>query len=198
MARIEGTQNIPSELKDLYDGTLTPLMPNAAVRRRAPWRLPKMQEGGYKVSANQKGQRQRWLTIRDKFLSLDEAARQRWYEARPQWNSLLWYFNYFMMSGLNGVVDVNGMEGGVIRDINHYEFTIPGTSPWEATVNIDPCDPKKTVPFFFGAGFLEVIPGVVGVMYPHMKSLNSSQLVAAVSPGCDGAVVFGVTVIEYI
>ncbi|MFA5150643.1 MAG: hypothetical protein WC433_07025 [Candidatus Omnitrophota bacterium] len=198
MARIEGTQSIPSELKELYDGALTPLMPNAAVRRRYPWQVKKMQEGGYKVGAAQKEQRQRWLAIRNKFTTLPQAERERWYAARPQWNSLLWYFNYFMMSGLNGVVDVNGMEGGVIRDINHYEFTIPATSPWEATVAIDTCDPTKTVPFFFGAGYREVLSGAVAVMYPHMKSLNSSQLVAQVSPGCDEATVFGVTVIEYI
>lgn len=198
MAKIDGTQNIPSELKELYDGALTPLMPNAAVRKRYPWQLPKMQEDGYKVGDDQKTQRQRWLTIRNKFKNVDQATRERWYAARPQWHSLLWYFNYFMMSGLTGNVQINGKEAGVIKDIHHYTFTVGlGLNP-EATINIDTCDPLKTVPFFFGAGWYEVLSGVVAVMYPYMKSLGSTQMVAAVSPGLGEAVVFGVTIIEYI
>ncbi len=195
---MEGAQNIPSELKTFYDGTLTPLMPNAVVRRRYPWKMPAMQEGGSGVSEDQKTQRARWLEINDKFKNVDEATRERWYAARPQWNSLLWYYNYFMMSGLMGNAVINDKGAGVIKDIHHYTFTVGSGSIPEATVNIDECDPLKTVPFFFGAGWFEVLSGVVAVMYPFMKSLGSSQMVAAVSPGLGEATVFGVTIIEYI
>ena len=198
MARIEGTQSIPSEWKTAYDGTLTPLMPNAVIRGRYPWRVPGLQEGGSKVKDKQKTQRGRWLSIRDKFRNVDEATRQRWYAARPQWNSLLWYYNYFMMSGLMGNAVIGNKGGGVIKDINHYNFTLgTGANP-ETTVAIDACDPKKTICFFYGAGWQEVLAGVVAVMYPFLKSLGSSQLAAQVSPGLGEAVVFGVSVIEYI
>lgn len=198
MARITGTQSIPSELKTLYDGTITPLMPNGAIRRRYPWAKPGKQTGGYLITAKEQEQRSRWLTVRNLFKNISQEERQRWYAARPQWNSLLWYYNYFMMSGLMGNVHVNGMEAGVIKDINHYTFTLgSGTAP-EATISIDACDPAKTVPFFFGAGWWEVLSGVVAVMYPFMKTLGSSSMVAAVSPGLGQDTVFGVTIIEYI
>jgi hypothetical protein len=198
MARIEGTQSIPSELKELYDGALTPLMPNAAVRKRYPWQVKKMQEGGYKVGAPQKEQRQRWLAIRNKFKTLTQEEKENWYAARPQWHSLMWYFNYFMMSGLNGVVDVNGQGGGVIRDIHHYDYTLPsGTAP-EATISVDTCDPAKSVPFFFGAGVWLAESNVGVAVYPYLKSLNSTQMIIAASQQLDYPSKQSVTLIEYI
>jgi len=198
MARIEGTQNIPSTWKTSYDGALTPLMPNSVIRSRYPWRVPAMQEGGCKVSVNQKEQRSRWKAIIDKFKTLPEAERERWYAAAPPWHSLLWYYNYFMMSGLIGNAVIGDKGGGVIKDINHYIFTMSTGANPEATINIDECDPKKTMAFFYGAGYWEVLTGVAAVIYPFMKSLNSSQLVAQCSPGIVEQVVFGVSIIEYI
>lgn len=177
MARIEGTQSIPAELLDLYRGTLAEQLPDGSCRKRFPFRLPRYQLDGDKVSANQKGQRKRWLQIRDKFKNVDAATRARWYAARPQWNSLLWYFNYFQMSGLNGVAEVNGQGGGVIKDINHYTFTLPtGTAP-RATIAIDTCDPLKAMPFFFGAGVWEPVSSALALQYPFLVSLNSTQMI---------------------
>lgn len=198
MARIDGTQNIPSELKELYDGALAPLMPNATIRKRYPWKLPKMQDGGFKVGADQKEQRQRWLSMRDKFNDTTPEEKEAWYAARPQWHSLMWYFNYFIMSGLNGVVEVGGSGGGVIRDIHHYEYTLPsGTAP-EVTLNIDTCDPLKTVPFFFGAGVWLAESNVGVAVYPYLKSLNSTQAIIASSQQLDYPSKQSVTIIEYI
>ncbi len=198
MAKIEGTQSIPSEWKELYDGTLTPLMPNAVIRGRYPWKMPAMQEDGYKVSGDQKKQRDRWKAIRDKFKVLPQADRERWYDAAPIWHSLLWYYNYFMMSGLMGNAVVGGQGGGVIKDINHYAFTFTaGTAP-EETIAIDTCDPKKTVVFFYGAGIFQPWGDAAPSIYPYLKSLNSTQLIAAMSMQIDFNARCSVSVIEYI
>ena len=125
MAKIEGTQDIPSELKYLYDGALTPIMPNAVVRGRYPWRIPKMQKGGSGVSVNQEEQRSRWLAIQAKFNLLSQAEKERWYAAAPQWHSLLFYYNYFMMSGLMGNAVVGEQGGGVIKSIQVMRASVP-------------------------------------------------------------------------
>jgi len=191
-------QDIPSAIRTLYDGTITPAMPGDAIRGRYPWRKPNKQLNGYAVSLKEQEQRTRWLEIRNKFKNIDAATRARWYDARPVWHSLLWYYNYFMMSGLLGNAVIGNKGAGVIKDINHYNFTLgTGANP-EATIAIDACDPAKTMCFFYGAGWQEVLSGVVAVMYPFQKSLNSSQLIAQVSPGLGEAVVFGVSIIEYI
>jgi len=198
MARIEGTQSIPSEWKTAYDGTLTPLMPNGAIRGRYPWRVPGLQENGSKVSTDQKTQRQRWLSIRDKFRNIDEATRQRWYAARPVWQSLLWYYNYFMMSGLMGNAVINDKGAGVIKDINHYTFGLAsGTAP-DATITVDACDPQKSVPFFFGAGVLLAEADIPVAVYPYLKSLASTQMIIGASMGLSYPAELSVTLIEYI
>lgn len=46
MAKFEGTQNIPSELLDLYRNSLNPHPTGNIVKKRYPHRMPKMQEGG--------------------------------------------------------------------------------------------------------------------------------------------------------
>jgi hypothetical protein len=197
MARIEGTQSIPAELLDLYRGTLTEKLPDGSCRKRFPFRLPRFQLGGPGVTNEQKGQRQRWLAIRDKFKTLSDAERARWYAAMPQWNSQLWYFNYFQMSGLDGVAEVNGMGGGVIKDINHYTFTLPtGTAP-RATIAIDTCDPTKSLPFFFGAGVWEPVSSALALQYPFLVSLNSTQLIVG-SGENHFAAPCSVSLIEYI
>jgi hypothetical protein len=201
MARIEGTQNIPSTWKEAYDGAVTPLMPNAVIRRRYPWRVPANQEGGCRVSLNQEEQRQRWLLIRDKFQNISAAERQRWYDARPIWNSLLWYYNYFMMSGLMGNAVINDKGGGVIKSINHYGFTLPGGAPAPVTVSISAIDPTKSVVFFYGAGahveIVDTVPCLVA-NYPYLATLNSSRLVAEAPMFNDAVAGCSVSVIEYI
>jgi len=191
-------QVIPSELKEFYDGTATPLMPNEVIRGRYPWKMPAMQEGGSGVTDDQKEQRDRWKAIKDKFKDIPWAIRQRWYAARPPWASLLWYYNYFMMSGLMGNAEINGQGGGVIKDINHYTFSLPaGTAP-DATIAVDTCDPQKSVPFFFGAGYGIVGTNVPIQVYPYLKSLNSTQMIIGASLPLDDTANLSVTLIEYI
>jgi len=194
-------QVIASEIRYEYDGTITPLMPNEIIRGRYPWRVPQMQAGGPKESAGHKEQRARWLAIIDKFKLLPWAVRQRWYAARPPWASLLWYYNYFMMSGLMGNAVIGDKGGGVIKDINHYTFQLPAGTPANVTVAIDECDPKKTVAFLFGAGFyFYAADGAVALcpVYPYLASLNSSQAIMRASLPIDVAADCGVSVIEYI
>ncbi len=198
MARIEGAQNIPSELKTLYDGALTPLMPNAVVRGRYPWEKPNKQLDGYGVTPAEKEQRERWLLIRDKFDKVDAATRERWYAARPIWNSLLWYYNYFIMSGLLGNAQINDKGAGVIKNISHYTFSLPvGTAP-DATVAVTAVDPKKAVPFFFGAGYFNAPGNIPVAVYPYLKQLASTQMIIGGSLPIDLEAQLSVTLIEYI
>ncbi len=198
MARIEGTQSIPSTWKEAYDGTVTPLMPSAAIRKRYPWKKPNKQAGGLDVTQAETDQRSRWLAVRNKFKDLDSATRARWYDARPVWNSLLWYYNYFMMSGLDGNAVIGNKGAGVIKDIHHYTFQLPiGTAP-VATVSIDTCDPYKSVPFFFGAGVVLAWADLPVVVYPYLKTLASSYMVIGASMGLDFSANLSVTLIEYI
>lgn len=157
-----------------------------------------MQEGGYKVSDAQKKQRNRWKAIRDKFKTLTWAEKQRWYAARPPWASLLWYYNYFMMSGLMGNAVIGDKGGGVIKDINHYAFTMTAGATPLATIAIDTCDPAKSVPFFFGAGWYEILTNFAIVVYPYLVSLNSTQMIVGASMQIDANAKIGVTLIEYI
>jgi hypothetical protein len=178
MAKIEGDQNIPAELLDKYRATLTEKLPSGACRKRFPYRLPGFQLNGNKVTTAQKEQRQRWLEIRDKFKTLNGTARGRWFGSPPNLVGGLWYYDYFQMSGLIGAAEVNGMGGGVIKDIHHYTFNLPtGTAP-RATIAIDTCDPDKSVPFFFGNGVWEPISGALALQMPFLVSLNSTQLIA--------------------
>jgi len=201
MAKIEGTQSIPSDWKYFYDGTLTPATPNNIVRSRYPWRIPQVQEGGLRESEGQKKQRARWKTIRDKFKVLPQAERQRWYAAAPPWGSLLFYYNYFMMSGLMGNAVVGDKGGGVIKSIQHKTFVLPVGTPANVTVACDSIDPTKSVVFFYGAGYMELGPPeapFAAAVYPYLVTLLSTYAVVKASmenwvdAGCS------VSVIEYI
>lgn len=198
MARIEGAQNIPSEWLDLYRATLTEKLPTGAARKRFPFRLRLFQKNGYKVSTAQLGQRSRFEAIRDKFKNVPWEVRQRWYAARPPWSSLLWYYNYFMLSGLMGNAVVGDKGGGVIKDINHYTYALPAGATPRATINVNTCDPAKSVPFFFGAGILEFVPGALVAVYPFLVSLNSTQMIIGASQQIDVNSEQSVTLIEYI
>jgi len=205
MARIEGTQNIPSELKYFYDGTLTPLMPNAAIRSRYPWHVTQVQEGGPKESAGHKKQRARWKAIRDKFKTLTEAERQRWYAAAPPWGSLLFYYNYFMMSGLMGNATVGDKGGGVIKSIQFKTIAMPAADG-EGEVAITAVDPAKCVVMLYGNSICvdeESGAWFVSPVYPYVSSFAAELVkckwslpVAYVNP--TKAANIGITVIEYI
>ena len=209
MAKAEGEQVIPCELLDLWRGNLTDRITQTylkdgipteyvVTRKRFPFKLRLFQKGGYKVSAAQLEQRSRFEEIRDKFKNVSWEVRQRWYAARPPWASLLWYYNYFMLSGLMGNAVVGDKGGGVIKDINHYGFTIAvGTAP-QATINVDPCDPQKSVPFFFGAGYFIAGENIPVANYPYLVSLGSSQMVVGMSMPNEESTRLGVTLIEYI
>lgn len=181
MAKIEGTQSIPSELKEIYDGTLTPLQPDSVIRKRYPWRAPLMQEGGYKVSEAQKTQRQRWLTIKNKFKNVDYATRQRWYAARPVWHSLLWYYNYFMMSGLLGNVKVGDKGGGVIKSIQHFKHSVPTSGGY--SFPIATVDPAKCVVMLQGSSYIsDKIHHYDGI------SDDNTEITVNLSPSIDPAI----------
>lgn len=198
MAKIEGTQEIPSEWKYFYDGTLTPAMPNSVVRSRYPWHVTQVQEGGPKESGGHKKQRARWKNIRDKFNLLTWAERQRWYAARPPWASLLWYYNYFMMSGLMGNAVVGEKGGGVIRSIQHKTFTLPAGTPANVTVTYDAVDPTKAVVFFYGAGAREIGSGLFVQNFPYLVSLASTNAIVKASMEVVENAGCSLSIIEYI
>ncbi|MDD5505098.1 MAG: hypothetical protein PHV77_07390 [Candidatus Omnitrophica bacterium] len=198
MVHITGTQVIPSEWEKDYKGTLTKVMPNGAVRKRYPWRLPGFQKFGLKVTGAQKIQRGRLETVASAFNNLSDADRARWYSAMPQWNSLLWYYNYFIMSGLSGDVVINDKGAGVIKNIRHYTFTLPNAATPRATVGITAVDPQKSVPFFFGAGIYEPASEIFVAIYPYLVSLATTQMVIGASMPLSQAADLSVTLIEYV
>ena len=201
MAKFEGTQSVPAELLDLYRATLTEGMPTGAIRKRFPFRLRLFQKGGSKVTNEQLKQRSRFETIRDKFKTLSWAERQRWYAARPPWGSLLWYYNYFMLSGLMGNAIVGDKGGGVIKSIKHYEFTLNATRTIDATVSISAVDPNKAICFFFGGGgYMGQVDSAAYAfpVYPFLHSFASSYLLVRASQDMQDNAFCSVSVIEYI
>jgi hypothetical protein len=201
MAKFEGTQSVPAEWLDLYRATLTEGMSTRAVRKRFPFRLRLFQKNGYKVKAKQLEQRSRFEAIRNKFKTVSWATRQRWYAARPPWGSLLWYYNYFMLSGLMGNAVVGNEGGGVIKSIQHKTFALPTSINQDRTVTITAVDPAKAICFFYGAG-AAIYPAdtmwVAIPVYPYLHSLMSSSLLVRVPTGLTEAANGSVSVIEYI
>ncbi len=152
MAKIEGTQSIPSVLLDLYRGTLTEKQPDGTSRKRYPYRVPNMQEGGSDVKAGQLAQRTRFKEAIRNFADVSPAERARWYAARPPWSSLLWYYNYFIMSDLSGNANVDQGGAGVIKSIQVVKEEVPTTGT--KTFTISEVDPTKTVVMMFGNSFI--------------------------------------------
>jgi len=198
MAKISGTQSIPAECKTQYDGAITPSTPDNIVRNRYPWRKPGKQLNGSHVTTLEKAQRTRWIESVAKFKKQDSATRARWYSARPISPAPLYYYNYFILSSLKGNVEVNGLGGGVIKDINHYTFAMTGGQTAPVTIAVDTVDPSKAICFFFGAGWAEVGSGVGVAVYPYLISMNSTQLIVNCSMTPAESAQFGVSLIEYI
>ena len=153
MAKFEDPQNIPSPLLDLYRATLNPHPTGNIVKKRYPFRMPRMQEGGKGVHSGQKTQRERFKTAMADFREVSPAERSRWYAAEPPWSSFLWYYNYFIMSSLAG--NANQQQGGVgvIKSIQFVSKSIP-TGGNEA-VTIATVDPTKTVIMLFGNSYIK-------------------------------------------
>ena len=151
MARTEGDQDIPSELIDAYRATLGEQKPNLAVGKRYPFRLPTMQAGKSGETAAQRTQRDRFKYVIDKFKTLSPAERARWYAGMPPWSSLLWYYNFFMLSGLMDVLGADASGASVIKSIQNIKDTIPTGGK---TVTIpNAIDTSKVVVMLWGASY---------------------------------------------
>lgn len=198
MVKIEGTQDIPSEIAKQYSAVLTPKLSRGTVRRRCPFRRPKTKDGGPCVTPAMEFQRSRFKTAISHFNTLDYSSRSRWYETAPEWHSYLWYYNWFILSALMGVTGLPGRYEAVIKSIKHYTFTLPAGSPQNVTVSIDTVDPERAMVFFYGAGAYEIVEGAIAANYPYLVSLNSTEAIVkasmynAIAAGCS------LSVIEYI
>ena len=152
MAKTDGTQSIPSELLDLYRATLGEERANAAISKRYPFRMPRMQTGHGNATAAQLDQRARLKIAIADFNKVSAADRARWYAAMPPWSSFLWYYNYFIMSSLTGNADISGGGAGVIKSIQFKKEEVPTTGGKAFAINA--VDPAKTVVMMFGNSYI--------------------------------------------
>lgn len=205
MAKITGPQNIPSALLDGYRANLAEPRPdNAVIGKRYPYRLPTQQDTGHPSTAK-KAQRARFKDGIDKFAAVNDATRERWYNAAPPWGSFLWYYNYFIMSDLTGNADIKHGGAGVIKSIQFKTISMPaGTG--EGSVAITAVDPAKCVVMLYGNSLaIDDESGVffVSTVYPYVSSIAAElvkckwSLPAPYSTNTKAADI-GITVIEYI
>lgn len=152
MAKITGDQTIPAEWRDDYIALLALENTKDVVCKRYPFKRPEWQAGGGKVTDAQKIQRERFKDGITLFADVDEATRQRWYNAAPEWNSFLWYYNYFIMSNLAGNANDNQGGVGVIKSIQCVQDTV-GTGG-DKSFAIDTVDPTKTVVMVYGNSYI--------------------------------------------
>lgn len=152
MVKITGAQSIPSVLLDVYRGTLTEKQPDGVSRKRYPYRVPNMQEGGSGVKPGQLAQRTRFKESIANFKKESAGEKERWYAARPEWSSLLWYYNYYIMSDLTGNANSDAGGVGVIKSIQVVKQSVPTTGG--QSFAIDAVDPAKTVVMMFGNSFI--------------------------------------------
>lgn len=151
MAKVGPPQEIPSELLKAYQATLGEIRPDDGVRKRYPFKLPPLQTAVGHPSPKQKEQRARFIAAKNDFADVDWATRQRWYAAMPEWGSLLWYYNYFIMSDLMGNANLPQGGVGVIKSIQNIKDTIPIAGK---TVAIPVAiDVSKTVIMLWGASY---------------------------------------------
>ncbi len=151
MAKTEGTQNIPAPLVYLYEGTLGKQRPNTSIHKRYPWSMPTMRAGKSNETKKQRIQRERFTLVRKQFNALSRTERERWYAGMPPYSSLLWYYNYFMLSGLMDVLGADGRGAMVIKSIQNRQITVPlnGTTITHASV----IDASKTVVMLWGGSY---------------------------------------------
>ena len=203
MAKITGPQEIPSELLDGYRATLGEVRPDDGVRKRYPYRVPTMQTLDGHPTIKQKAQRNRFKTIIEKFAAIDWPTRQRWYAASPEWGSILWYYNYFIMSGLMDVLGANPEGASVIKSIKHYTFTMLSGAPANINVVIDTIDPTKAMVFPYGSGYkadsgFEPITAWAWSVYPYVVSIAAELVVMKASGAIEANASCSISVIEYI
>lgn len=198
MAKTDGTQSIPSALLDLYRGALGEETPIDGIAKRYPFRVPTVQTEKGHPTVKQLAQRARFNTVRQNFDTISPSDRARWYAAMPPWGSVLWYYNYFMLSGLSGNADPEHGGAGLIKSIKHYTFTMPTGAPANINVTIDTVDPAKAIAFFYGAGVYEISQDIGALVYPFLVSIAATLLVVKASHQNDHAAGLGVTIIEYI
>lgn len=151
MAKVD-TQNIPSELLDLYRAALGEERPDHGVRKRYPYRVPTMQTETGHPSTKQKTQRTRFNDAVQKFNATSWPDRQRWYDAMPPWGSLLWYYDYFILSALMGDAYINSGGLGVIKSIQVVKQSVPTTGGSGFVINA--VDPAKTVVMLYGNSYI--------------------------------------------
>jgi len=151
MAKLEEPQSIPSALLDLYRATLNPHPTGNIVKKRYPFRMPRMQEGGKGVHAGQVANRARFKKAVQDFKGVSTAERARWYAAEPPYSSFLWYYNYFIMSSLSGNANIDQGGAGVIKSIQVMKASCPVTGSHEFTLGTE-VDADKTVVMLFGSG----------------------------------------------
>jgi len=181
MAKVEGVQSVPAPLLDSYRATLGEQRPNDVIEKRYPWRVKKMQEGGSGVSAAQVTQRNRFKTIRNNFNTVLAPERARWYAAMPPWSSFLWYYNYFMMSGLSGNADIPDGGAGVIKSIQVVKEEVPTTGAKSYT--IAEVDPAKCVVMIQGNSYIsDTVQRFSGI------AADNTEVTKALSPNVNIAI----------
>lgn len=204
MAKTEGDQSIPSKLLDSYRATLGEQRPNTVVEKRYPYRVPTMQDVKGHPSAKQRIQRDRFKTVRDQFKTLSQAEKARWYAAMPPWSSLLWYYNYFMLSGLMDVLGADAKGASVIKRIMNRTLDLPiaGTTITHAST----IDAEKTVVMLWGASYSHIdVEEAEGVwwacawpVYPFWGTLTNTNISLGWATPPEAAGKVAVQVIEYL
>ena len=203
MAKITGPQSVPSELLDKYRATLGEVRPNDVVEKRYPYKLPVMRSTGGTPSQKQRNQRARFLEVRDKFKTLSPAERARWYEGRPPWSSLLWYYNYFVLSGLIDVLGGDARGAQVIKQILNRTLEVPsgGTTITHAST----IDASKAVVMMWGATY-DYDHDTEGdypyawawPIYPIWGTLSNTNISLTWSMDIQAAAQVAIQVIEYL
>ena len=204
MAKTDGTQDIPSALLDKYRATLGSENPKKVVGKRYPYRVPTMQDGRGNVTTKQATQRARFKTVRDQFNALSPAERARWYDAMPPYSSLLWYYNYFMLSGLMDVLGADGRGASVIKSIQNRTIEVPiaGTTITHAAV----IDATKAVAMLWGNSYhMTSVFDLEGFwhypiiqIFPIWGTLNNTNISLTWSLAPDLATKVSLQVIEYL
>jgi len=150
MAKVD-TQSIPSGDRLNYKRACqisTTIFETTYVRKRFPWRLPKMQAGGPGVSPDQKVQRDRFTFVKNKYALLSAAEKQRWVDANPPWGSYLYGYNFFMLEGLMGGGTLEYPQ--MIKSIQVMKASVPTTGAHAFTLPSQ-VDAAKTVVMIQGS-----------------------------------------------
>jgi len=168
MAKVTG-QSVPSEDKHLYEAALELARPDGVVRKRFPKRII-----AHPLPAKL-AQQARFKKAILLFHGADEATRQRWYANRPIWGSFLWYYNYFMMSGLAGNANIPDGGAGVIKSIQVVKESVPTTGT--KSFAIDTVDPAKCVVMIQGNSFISDT-----VHHYDGENLSNTEITVNLSP----------------